>query len=66
MSCPIQSLPETGFVRQPVVLAHVPFSKSTLWLRVKQRTFPAPLKLSPRVTVWKAEDVRRWIDEQAA
>lgn len=32
--------------------------------RVTAGTFPAPLKLSARVTVWRVEDVRRWIQEQ--
>lgn len=58
-------LPEIGFVRQPLVLALVPFSKSTLWRRVQARTFPAPLKLSPGVTVWRAEDIRQWITQQS-
>ena len=58
------TIPETGFLRQPQVLTIVPISKSTLWRRVGAGTFPAPVKLSPRVTVWRAEDVRRWIAEQ--
>ena len=57
-------LPETGFLRQPQVLTFVPISKSTLWRRVLAGTFPAPVKLSPRVTVWRAEDIRSWIIEQ--
>ena len=57
-------LPETGFLRQPQVLAFVPISKSTLWRRIQARTFPEPVKLSERVTVWRAEDIRRWIAEQ--
>lgn len=57
-------LPETGFLRQRQVLAFVPISKSTLWRRVQARSFPEPIKLSARVTAWRAEDVRRWIDEQ--
>lgn len=56
--------PETGFLRQPQVLALVPISKSTLWRRIQARTFPEPLKLSQRVTVWRVEDIRRWIAEQ--
>ena len=60
------SLPETGFLRQPQVLTFIPISKSTLWRRVMDGTFPAPVKLSPRVTVWRVEDVRRWIKEQSA
>jgi prophage regulatory protein len=59
------AMPETGFLRQPQVLAFVPISKSTLWRRVQARTFPEPLKLSARITVWRAEDIRRWIAQQA-
>ena len=59
------ALPETGFLRQPQVLAFVPISKSTLWRRIQARTFPEPLKLSQRVTVWRAEDIRRWIAQQS-
>ncbi len=61
---PALTLPETGFLRQPQVLAFVPISKSTLWRRIQAHTFPAPVKLSARVTVWRAEDIRRWIAQQ--
>jgi prophage regulatory protein len=54
-------LPETGFVRQRLLLRFVPFSKSTLWRRVKAGDFPAPVRLSAGITAWRAEDVRRWI-----
>lgn len=57
-------LPHTGFLRQPQVLALVPISKSTLWRRIQARTFPAPIKLSAGVTVWRAEDIREWISQQ--
>lgn len=61
---PPASLPDTGFLRQHQVLAFVPISKSTLWRQVRARSFPGPVKLSARVTAWRAEDVRRWITEQ--
>jgi predicted DNA-binding transcriptional regulator AlpA len=64
MPTAILTLPETGFLRQPQVLAFVPISKSTLWRRIQARTFPDPVKLSERVTVWRAEDIRRWIAQQ--
>ena len=57
-------LPETGFLRQPQVLVFVPISRSTLWRRIQAGTFPGPVKLSARVTVWRAPDVRRWIAAQ--
>lgn len=62
----LPALPETGFVRQPQVLRLVPVSKSTLWRRVRAKTFPAPVKLSAGVTAWRAEELRDWIASQGA
>lgn len=56
-------LPETGFLRLAQLLNFVPISKSTLARRINEGSFPSPIKLSARVTVWRAEDVRRWISE---
>ena len=53
-------------MRQWQVLLFVPFSKSTLWRRVKAGTFPAPVKLSAGVTVWRAENIRGWIAAQGS
>jgi prophage regulatory protein len=53
-----------GYLRQPEVLASVRFSSATLWRKVKDGTFPAPVKLSERITAWRADDVRGWLDQQ--
>ena len=69
MQCPSvpANLPEIGFIRQAqLVPAIVPFSNATLWRKVKDGTFPAPVKLSPRVTAWEASKIREWIAERAA
>ncbi|MDE1714523.1 AlpA family phage regulatory protein (plasmid) [Chromobacterium amazonense] len=68
----IITLPQTGYVRLHLLVGEaksgtpgvLPFSASTLWRRVRAGTFPAPIKLSDRVTAWKAEDVREWLDSQ--
>lgn len=58
------TLPATGFVRQSQLIPHIiPFSSTTLWRKVKAGDFPAPVKLSQRVTAWRAEDVRAWMDK---
>lgn len=58
------ALPETGFVRQTQLLAGIlPFSASTLWRKVKAKTFPAPVKLSAGVTAWRVDDIRTWISQ---
>ena len=59
-------LPAEGYARQPAVLRVVPFSRSTLWKKIKSREFPAPVKLSERVTAWEVSAVRKWIAERAA
>ena len=64
------TIPETAFIREahlvttPSKVGPLPFSKSTLWRMVRDGKFPAPIKLSPRVTAWKCESVREWINSQ--
>lgn len=57
-------LPMTGFIRQSKLVELVQFSPSTLWRRVKDGKFPAPVKLSERVTAWRVEDVHAWMQAQ--
>ena len=55
------NFPETGFVRLNMILSPngpIPVSKSTWWQGVKDGRFPKPVKLGPRVTVWRAQDIR--------
>ena len=40
-------------------------SDKTIWLWVKQDKFPAPLKLSDGVTVWRMSDVQAWMQAKA-
>ncbi len=56
MNYPI--LPETGFVRLPEVLKVFPISKSTWWAGVKSGNYPRPVKLGPKITAWRVEDIR--------
>jgi predicted DNA-binding transcriptional regulator AlpA len=59
---PVGDLPAIGYVRQSQLIpAIVPFSSATLWRSVKAGTFPAPVKLSDRITAWRVEDVRAWM-----
>ena len=51
------TIPTTGFLRLPQVLALVPVSKSSWWEGCKSGRFPKPVKLGPRTTAWRAEDI---------
>lgn len=57
------SLPETGFIRLPTLLAVFPISKSSLYDGIKKGIYPAPVKLSERTAAWKVEDIRILIDQ---
>jgi len=54
-------LPETGFVRLPQVLKVFPVSKSTWWAGVKNGRYPKPVKLGPKMTAWRVEDIKELI-----
>ena len=51
------TIPTYGFLRLPQVLALIPISKSAWWEGCKTGRFPKPVKLGPRTTVWRAEDI---------
>ena len=53
------SLPDSAYVRQPVVEALFGFSGSTVWRRVQAGLLPAPEKHGPRITAWNVGELRR-------
>ena len=67
----MHTLPETGFLRLPQIIGNpkaeppipaiIPVKKSCWWDGVKTGRFPKPVKLGPRVTVWRVEDIRALI-----
>ena len=58
----LTNIPKTGFLRLPQVLAIIPISKSAWWAGCKTGRFPKPIKLGPRTTVWRAEDITALIE----
>ncbi len=66
-SLPVGALPETGYIRQAQLIPAIfPFSSATLWRKVKAGTFPKPIKLGPRITAWRVEDIREVICAEAS
>ena len=57
------TIPETGFVRLVHVLEVIPLGKTCWWEGVKSGRFPKPVKLGPRTTAWKVEDIRDLIEK---
>lgn len=59
-------LPASGYIRQKNLIPDVvPFSSATLWRKVKAKEFPAPVKLSERITAWRVNDIRKWLESKA-
>ncbi len=61
-------LPSTGFLRLPAIIAPhgpIPVSKSTWWAGIKTGRYPKPVKLSARISDWRVEDIRAFIESGA-
>lgn len=54
-------LPQEGFIRIAQVLHVLGIGKTSLWQGVKSGRYPAPIKLGPRTTVWRVEEIRAFI-----
>lgn len=44
----------------------IPVSASSWWAGVKSGRYPQPVKLGPRTTAWKSEDIQKLIDNGVA
>ena len=55
------STPTFGFLRLPQVLKIFPISKSAWWEGCRTGRYPKPVKLGPRTTVWRAEDIAAFV-----
>jgi predicted DNA-binding transcriptional regulator AlpA len=65
-------LPQAGYVRLaqilgkptavPPIPAVIPVSKSTWWAGVRTGRFPKPVKLGPRITAWRVQDILALIE----
>lgn len=54
-------LPPEGFVRLPVIIRVMGIGKTTWWAGVREGRFPKPVKLGPRTSAWRVEDIRALI-----
>lgn len=58
----VHSILTKRLLRLPQVLAIFPISKSAWWDGCRTGRYPKPIKLGPRTTVWKSEDIDVFID----
>ena len=64
MSTPLNA-GSSGYLRLKDLVKRVPVAKSTIWLWVSDGKFPAPVKLSERVTAWRVSAVEQWESEKS-
>jgi prophage regulatory protein len=53
-------------VRLPNVCAQTGLSRSNIYRRIAQGTFPPPIKIGPYTSAWSADEVARWVDARIA
>ena len=51
-------------LRLPRVQARTGLSRSSIYMRVANRSFPQPIRLGPRAIGWIESEVDQWIREQ--
>ncbi len=57
-------LDEVIFLRLPEVKAVTGLSKSSLYALIRERSFPAPVRLGARAVAWVRSEVRQWAAER--
>lgn len=51
-------------LRLPAVKAHTGLSRSTIYLRILQGTFPRPVSLGARAVGWVESEIQEWLQRQ--
>lgn len=58
--------PKISILRRPDVEARTGLSRSTIYLKVAQGSFPRPVSLGARAVGWVASEVEAWLEQQVA
>ena len=67
----MRDIPEVGYLRlyqiigdpnrEPPIPPLIPVGKSTWWAGVKSKRYPQPVKLGPRITAWRVDEIKALI-----
>ena len=58
------ALDDVSFLRLPEVKAVTGLSKTSIYELVRDKSFPAPVRLGPRAVAWVRSEVRQWALER--
>ena len=62
----MDNLDKSALLRLPQVLNLIPVSRSAWWAGCKSGRYPKPIKLGPRTTAWRAEDIKALLRKLSA
>ena len=54
----------TNILRLPDVISRTGLARSTIYLRIKEGTFPKPISLGDRAVGWLESDIEQWVKNQ--
>jgi prophage regulatory protein len=63
---PSTSVAHRRVIRKALVLDRVAFSYTTLWRKVRDGSFPRPIKQSSGTVAWFEDEVDAWLSARAA
>ncbi len=68
----MHDLPKVGYLRLPQIIGDmtrdpplspiIPVGRSSWWQGVRDGRYPKPVKLGPKTTAWRVEDIRALIE----
>ena len=58
-----KQLEERRIVRRPEVSILTGLRRSTIYQKVKERSFPAPIRLGARAVGWRLKDIDDWLQD---
>lgn len=51
-------------LRLPAVMANIGLSRSSIYLRIAEGTFPKPVSLGTRAVGWLQSDIEEWLRQR--
>jgi prophage regulatory protein len=54
----------TAILRLPIVKARTGLSRSTIYLRLSEGTFPKPVSLGGRAVGWIESEIQQWLEHR--
>jgi prophage regulatory protein len=53
-------------LKLPQVIEKVCYQKTTLYKKIQEKEFPAPVRLGARAVAWKLSEIEAWIESRAS